>query len=88
MADLGASCRPTEGEEATKPGHWGVLIFLVDLTQRVLSAMDVAPHQCEWVTKAMHSTGQVSTFKKLSVILNVGEGVMTCFMEAEKLGSN
>ena len=50
-------------EDPTRPGHRRVLVFfLVDPTQKVLSATDVAPQQ-GWITKTVDGTGQnESTF--------------------------
>ena len=76
-------------EDPTKPGHRRILaFFLVDPTQRVLSATDVAPQQCEWVTEAMQTAGLTSAFAKLptellNIISDENEGAMTR-LEAEK----
>ena len=70
-------------EDPTKPGHRKILVFfLVDPTQRVLSATDVAPQQREWVTEAMYNAGQNSAFAKLpsellTMISDANEGAMT-----------
>ena len=64
--------QPFRLEDPTKPGHRKILVFfLVDPTQRVLSATDVAPQQREWITDAMYHAGQGSTaaFSKLPVEL-------------------
>ena len=69
--------------DPSKPGHRKILVFfLVDPTQRVLSATDVAPQQREWITEAMHCAGQISAFGKLPVellemISNANEVPMT-----------
>ena len=62
--------QPFHLEDPTKPGHRRVLVFfLVDPTQRVPSATDVAPQQDGWVTEAMHGAGQNSAFAKLPIEL-------------------
>ena len=69
--------------DPTKPGHRKILVFfLVDPTQRILSATDVAPQQREWVTEAIHCAGHISAFGKLPAelirtISNANEGAMT-----------
>jgi len=74
---------PFHLENPTKPGHRKILVFfLVDPTQRILSATDVAPQQREWVTEAMLCADQISAFGKLpveiiTVISNANKGVMT-----------
>ena len=81
--------QPFHLEDPTKPGHRRILVFfLVDPTQRVLSATDVAPQQCEWVTEAMQTAGPTSAFAKLptellNIISDENEGAMTR-LEAEK----
>ena len=81
--------QPFRLEDPTKPGHRKILVFfLVDPTQRVLSATDVAPQQREWVTEAMHGAGQNSAFAKLpcellTMISNANDVAMTR-SEAEK----
>jgi len=81
--------QPFRLEDPTKPGHRKILVFfLVDPTQRVLSATDVAPQQREWVTDAMYHAGQNSAFAKLPIelltlISDGNEGAMTR-LEAEK----
>jgi len=81
--------QPFRLEDPTKPGHRKILaFFLVDPTQRVLSATDVAPQQREWAAEAMHCAGQDSAFAKLPVelikmISNENDGAMTR-SEAEK----
>ena len=81
--------QPFRLEDPTKPGHRKILVFfLVDPTQRVLSATDVAPQQHEWLTEAMHNADQNSAFAKLpaeilTMISNETEGTMTR-LEAEK----
>jgi len=58
--------QPFRLEDPTKPGHRKILaFFLVDPTQEVLSATDVAPQRREWVTEAMYHAGQNSVFSKL-----------------------
>ena len=53
-------------EDPTKPGHRKILVFfLVDPTQKVLSATDVAPQQREWITETMYQAGQNSALPKL-----------------------
>ena len=81
--------QPFRLEDPTKPGHRKVLVFfLVDPTQRVLSATEVTPQQREWVTEAMYHAGQNSAFTKLPVellamISSENEAAMTR-SEAEK----
>ena len=81
--------QPFRLEDPTKPGHRKILVFfLVDPTQRVLSATNVAPQQREWVTDAMYHAGQDSVFGKLPIelltlISSENEGAMTR-LEAEK----
>ena len=81
--------QPFHLEDPTKPGHRKIIVlFLVDPTQKVLSATEVAPQQREWVTEAMHSAGQNSAFAKLpsellTMISNENEGAMTR-LEAEE----
>ena len=81
--------QPFHLEDPTKPGHRKILVFfLVDPTQRVPSATDVAPQQHGWVTEAMHGAGQNSAFAKLPVelltmISNENDGTMTR-VEAER----
>ena len=81
--------QPFHLEDHTKPGHRKILVFfLVDPTQRIPSATDVAPQQREWVTDAMHSTDANSALAKLPVeiltmISEEDDGTMTR-PEAEK----
>ena len=81
--------QPFRLEDPTKPGHRKILVFfLVDPTQKVLSATDVAPQQREWVTEAMYHAGQNSPFSKLpfellTMISSKNEAAMTR-SEAEK----
>ena len=81
--------QPFRLKDRTKPGHRKILVFfLVDPTQRVRSATNVAPQQREWVTEAMSGAGQISAFGKLPVellemISNANEGPMTR-LEAEE----
>ena len=81
--------QPFHLEDPTKPGHRKILVFfLVDPTQRVLSATDVAPQQREWVTEAMHNAGQNSALAKLPsellmMISDENKGAMTR-LEAEE----
>ena len=81
--------QPFRLEDPTKPGHRKILVFfLIDPTQRVLSATDVAPQQREWITDAMCDAGQDSAFAKLPLelltkISDANDGVMTR-LEAEK----
>ena len=76
-------------EDPTKPGHRKILVFfLVDPTQRVPSATDVAPQQQEWVTEAMDGASPNSAFSKLPIeiltmISNENDGTMTR-VEAER----
>ena len=80
--------QPFRLEDPTKPGHRKILaFFLVDPTQRVPSATDVAPQQREWATDAMYHAGQNSAFAKLPIelitlISGENEGAMTR-LEAE-----
>ena len=81
--------QPFRLEDPTKPGHRKILVFfLVDPTQKVLSATNVAPQQREWVTEAMYHAGENSAFSKLpfeilTMISGETEGAMTR-LEAEK----
>ena len=81
--------QPFHLEDSTKPGHRKIIVFfLIDPTQRVFSATDVAPQQLERVTEAMRGAGRSSAFSKLpmeilTMISNENEGVMTR-AEAEK----
>jgi len=60
--------QPFHLEDLTKPGRRKILVFfLVDPTQRILSATDVAPQQREWVTDAMRDAGPNSQFAKLPI---------------------
>ena len=76
-------------EDATKPGHRKIIVlFLVDPTQKVLSATDIAPQQSELVTDTMYRAGQNSAIAKLPIellttISNENKGAMTR-LEAEK----
>ena len=55
--------QPFHLEDPTKPGHRKILVFfLVDPTQRVPFATDVAPQQREWVAEAMHDADASSAF--------------------------
>jgi len=80
--------QPFHLEDPTKPGHRKILVFfLVDPTQQVISATDVAPQQREWVTEAMRDAGQDSAFARLPIelikmISNENDGLMTR-LEAE-----
>ena len=75
--------QPFRLEDPSKPGHRKILVFfLVDPTQKVPSATDVAPQQREWVTEAMRHAGQGSAFSKLpleilTMISGENEEVMT-----------
>lgn len=81
--------KPFHLEDPTKPGHRKILVFfLVDPTQKILSATDVAPQQRDWVTEAMHDAGRNSAFAKLPIellkmISNENNATMT-HSEAEK----
>ena len=81
--------QPFKLEDPTKPGHRKILVFfLVDPTQKVLSATDVVPQQREWLVEAMRGAGPNSGFAKLpdeilTMIANETEGTMTR-LEAEK----
>ena len=58
--------QPFELEDPTKPGHRKILIFfLVDPTQKIPSATDVAPKKREWVIDAMLRVGANSPFARL-----------------------
>lgn len=62
--------QPFHLEDPTKPGHRKILVFfLVDPTQGVPSATNVAPQQREWVTEAMHKAGANSALARLPVEL-------------------
>ena len=75
--------KPFGLEDPTKPGHRKILVFfLVDPTQKILSATDVAPQQREWVTEAMQTAGQNSAIGKLpvellSMVMDENEGAMS-----------
>ena len=81
--------QPFHLEDLTKPGHRKILVlFLVDPTQKVLSATNVAPQQRDWVTEAMRDAGRNSAFAKLPIeilkmISNENDVAMTR-PEAEK----
>ena len=81
--------QPFHLEDPTKPGHRKILVFfLVDPTQKVLSATNVAPQQRDWVTEAMRDAGRNSAFAKLPIeilkmISNENDVAMT-HPEAEK----
>jgi len=75
-------------EDPTRSGHRKILVFfLVDPTQRVPSATDIAPQQREWAADAMHSAGANSVFGKLPVeiltMISEENGTMT-HLDAEK----
>ena len=81
--------QPFHLEDVTKPGHRKILVFfLVDPTQKVLSATDVAPQQRDWVTGAMRDAGQNSAFAKLPIelikMISNENGVAMTRSEAEK----
>ena len=60
--------QPFELEDPARPGHRKALIFfLVDPTQRIPSATDVAPQKREWVIDAMRGAGANSPFARLPV---------------------
>ena len=75
--------QPFNLEDPTKPGHRKILVFfLVDPTQRVPSATDVAPQQREWVTEVIQGAGVNSPFARLPVeiltmISEENDGTMT-----------
>ena len=75
--------QPFHLEDPTKPGHRRILVFfLVDPTQRVPSATDVAPQQREWVVEAMHDADASSAFTRLPIeiltmISEESDGTMT-----------
>ena len=81
--------RPFHLENPARSGHRKILVFfLVDPTQRVPSATEVAPQQREWVAEAMHGAGANSVLAKLPVeiltmISEENDGTMTR-SEAEK----
>lgn len=81
--------QPFHLEDPTRAGHRKILVFfLVDPTQRVPSATDVAPQQREWVADALHGANPSSAFARLPVelltmISEENEGTMTR-LEAEK----
>ena len=61
--------QPFRLEDPTKPGHRRILVFfLVDPTQRVLSATDVAPQQRGWITKIMGGPSQNSALFELLTV--------------------
>jgi len=80
--------QPFHLEDPARPGHRKILVFfLVDPTQRVPSATEVAPQQREWVAEAMHNAGANSVFARLPVeilamISEENDGTMTR-LEAE-----
>ena len=75
--------QPFHLEDPSRPGNRKILVFfLVDPTQRVLSATEVAPQQREWITEAMGDAGPNSAFAKLpvevlSMISHENDGAMT-----------
>ena len=75
--------QPFHLEDLTKPGRRKALVFfLVDPTQRVLSATDVAPQQREWIMETMRDAGPNSAFAKLPIellkmISNENDATMT-----------
>ena len=81
--------QPFHLEDPTRPGHRKILVFfLVDPTQRIPSATDVAPQQREWVAGAMQGAGPNSVFAKLptellTMISEENDETMTR-LEAEK----
>ena len=81
--------QPFHLEDPARSGHRKILVFfLVDPTQRIPSATEVAPQQREWVAEAMHSAGANSVLAKLPVeilkmISEENDGTMTR-SEAEK----
>jgi len=80
--------QPFHLEDPARPGHRKILVlFLVDPTQWVPSATEVAPQQREWVTEAMRDAGANSTLARLPVeiltmISEENDGTMTR-LEAE-----
>ena len=81
--------QPFHLEDPTKTGHRKIFVFfLIDPTQRVFSATDVAPQQSERITEAMRGAYRSSAFSKLpmnilTMISNKNKGVITR-AEAEK----
>ena len=81
--------QPFHLEDPIKPYHTKMLVFfLVDPTQRVPSATDVAPQQREWVVEAMYDADASFAFTRfpvevLKMISEVNHGTMTR-TEAEK----
>jgi hypothetical protein len=75
--------QPFDLEDRTRSGHRKILVFfLVDPTQRVPSATEVAPQQREWVTEAMHNASTSSVLARLPVeiltmISEENDGTMT-----------
>jgi len=75
--------QPFRLEDPTEPGHRKILVFfLVDPTQKVLSASNVGPQHRKWVTEVMCNPGQDSVFANLpaellEMILSENNGVMT-----------
>src|ERR1700753_3578383 len=60
--------QPFHLEDSTRPGHRKILVFfLVDPTQRIPSATDVAPQQREWITEAMQAADTNSPLARLPV---------------------
>lgn len=81
--------QPFHLEDPTKPGHRKILVFfLVDPTQKVPSATEVAPQQREWVSEAIHDASANSALARLPaeirmMISEENDGTMTR-SEAEK----
>jgi hypothetical protein len=75
--------QPFDLEDRTRPGHRKILVFfLVDPTQRIPSATEVAPQQREWVAEAMHNASTSSVLARLPVeiltaISDENDGTMT-----------
>jgi hypothetical protein len=58
--------QPFELQDPTRPGHRKILsIFLIDPTQKVRSASDVAPQQRDWLIDTMRGAGKNSLFSRL-----------------------
>ena len=81
--------QPFHLEDPTKPGHRKILVFfLVDPTQKVPSATEVALQQRDWVSEAIHGASANSALARLPaeirmMISEENDGTMTR-SEAEK----
>lgn len=75
--------QPFHLEDPTKPGHRKILVFfLVDPTQKVPSATEVALQQRDWVSEAIHGASANSALARLPaeirmMISEENDGTMT-----------